>query len=211
VIWYTLCAFGTLCVHLVHFVCFWYNLCAFGTLCVHLVHFVCIWYIFHGFGIISQEKSGNPGSRLLCRFMANKIFRAPELTRSALLPLINVRVLLAFHRFLNCQIFQVIFCDEGNLTRFRMHLIAFAPNIIFVERSSTKERYRQPPLKFGNNCQPHVTAPVASDQQCPQPRPPDPARTRPPTQFFNHSRYQCQMYNFQSSLNHRANACSCFF
>jgi hypothetical protein len=65
VIWYILCAFGTLCVHLVHFVLIWYilcdlvhfvriwnTLCAFGTLCVLLVQFVCIWYTLCAFGTL---------------------------------------------------------------------------------------------------------------------------------------------------------------
>jgi hypothetical protein len=31
--------------------------------------------------------------------------------------------------------------------------------LFFVEQSSTKERYNQPPPKFGNDCQPHACTP----------------------------------------------------
>jgi hypothetical protein len=44
VIWYSLCSFGTVYVHLVQFVFIWYSLCSFGIVCVHLVHFSGFWY-----------------------------------------------------------------------------------------------------------------------------------------------------------------------
>jgi hypothetical protein len=30
----------------------------------HLVYFMVIWYIFPRFGLLSQEKSGNPGTKI---------------------------------------------------------------------------------------------------------------------------------------------------
>jgi hypothetical protein len=49
-IWYILYSFGTLCIHVVHFVFIWYTLYSFGTFCIHLVHFVFVWYILYSFG-----------------------------------------------------------------------------------------------------------------------------------------------------------------
>jgi hypothetical protein len=87
---------------------------------------------------------------------------------------------------------------------------------VFVERSSTIERYRQPPLpKFGNECQPRTLFLLRSRAiyKC------NFKSSNLQVQFttaiykrnlqlqFTSAIYNC---NLQASLNHRANACSCF-
>jgi hypothetical protein len=63
-IWSILCPFGLFYVHLVYFMSIWSILCPFGIFWGHLVYFVVIWYILPHLGMLSQEKSGSPGSKL---------------------------------------------------------------------------------------------------------------------------------------------------
>jgi hypothetical protein len=52
---------------LIYFMAIWNILQTFGIFNDHLVHFVCIGYISSDFGLMSNEKSGNPGTRHECR------------------------------------------------------------------------------------------------------------------------------------------------
>jgi hypothetical protein len=68
VTWYILWPFCILYGYLVYFMAIWFILWLFGLFYGYLVYFIIIWYIFHHFCLLYQEKSGNPGKKLSCRF-----------------------------------------------------------------------------------------------------------------------------------------------